>query len=311
MAQIKAIVDKLLTNVSQMYVPEGYISEMVLPVLQSKQKTGKIGKYGKDHLRIEHALSGGRAAYRRVEPVVRSSDSYSIESYGLEGMVTEDDYDNVEQPFDAEKDEVTGLSTLIWLNKESALASSLTSTAIITQNTTLVGTQQFSDYSNSDPIGVFKTARLAVYDGCGLPPNMAIVPWKVANTLAYSPAILDALGFAQNRAGQLSEAELAKALGVEKLLIPKAKYNSAKEGQSDVLADVWGDDILMYYAPASAGKYQTSLGYHVQLSGRGSKRVTKYAINNPPNATGITCDDSYDFVITTVGAAYLIKDCLA
>lgn len=311
MAQVKAIVDKLLTNVSQMYVPEGYISEDVLPVLESKQKTGKIGKYGKDHLRIEHALAGGRSEYRRVEPITRSSDSYSIDTYGLSGLVTEDDYSNVEEPFQAEQDEVIGLSNLIWLNKENALASALTSTSIITQNTTLVGTQQFSDYSNSDPIGVFKTARETVYNGCGLPPNSALMSWEVANTLAYSPQILDSLGYAYNRAGQLSEAELAKAMGVEKLLIAKSKYNSSKEGQTDVLASVWGDAILFYYAPQKAGKYQVSLGYHVKLAGRGSRRVTKYNVNNPPNATGITCDDSYDFVITTVGAGYLIKDVLA
>lgn len=311
MAQLKAIVDKLLTNVSQMYVPEGYIAEDVLPLLQSTQKTGKIGKYGKDHLRIEHSLVGGRGAYRRVEPIVRSSDSYSIESHGLEGMVTEDDYRNVEEPFDAEKDETLGLNTMIALNKEYALASTLTSTSIITQNTTLSGTSQFSDYANSDPIGVFKTARLAVYNGCGLPPNCALMSWEVANTLAYSPQILDALGFAFNRAGQLSEAELSKAMGVEKLLIAKSKYNSAKEGQTDTLASVWSDDILMFYAPDKAAKYQTSLGYRVALSGQTQRRVFKFKIDNPPNATGILCDDSYDFVITNVAAGYLIKDTLA
>lgn len=311
MAQTKAIVDKLLTDVSRMYIPEGYVSESILPVAQSKQKSGLIGKYGKSHLRIEHSLSGGRAAYRRVEPIVRSSDAYLIESHGLEGVVTEDDYSNVEQPFDAEKDEVLGLQTLIWLTKESALASALTSTAVLTQNTTLAGTDQFNDYANSDPLDVFKTARLAVYNGCGLPPNMAIMPWDVMNTLAYHPAILDALGFTQNRAGQLSEVELAKALGVEKLLVAKAKYNSAAEGQTDVLANVWGKDIVMCHVPASSGKYQTSLGYHVQLSGRSSRRVFKYDIKNPPNSTGITCDDSYDFVITDVGAGYLIKAAIA
>ena len=225
--------------------------------------------------------------------------------------MTEDDYDNVELPFAAEEDEVKGLSNLIWLNKEVALATSLTSTSVMTQNTTLVGTQQFSDYSNSNPIEVFKTARQAVYDGCGLPPNCALMSWEVANTLAYSPAILDALGFSQNRAGQLSEAELCKAMGVEKLLIAKAKYNSAKEGQTAVLSSIWGDAIVFYYAPASSGKYQTSLGYRVALAGRTSRRVFKNAVTNPPNSMEILCDDSYDYAITTVGAGYLIKDCLA
>lgn len=311
MSQTKAIVDKLLTNVSQMYVPEGYVSEQVLPLVTSKQKTGKLAKYGSNHLRIEHSLVGGRAEYRRVEPIIRDSDGYSIESHGLEGVVTEDDYSNVELPFKAEQDEVLGLSTLIWLNKENALAATLTSTSVLTQNTTLSGTSQFSDYANSDPLGVFKTARLAVRDGSGLPPNAAVMDWKVANTLAYHPGILEALGFTQNRAGQLSDAELAKAMGVERLYIAKAMYNSANEGQSDSLSAVWGKDIVLFHAPVQAAPYQVSLGYRVALEGRSQRRVTKYDINNPPNATGITCDDSYDFVITKPGAGYLIKDAIA
>jgi hypothetical protein len=311
MAQLKAQVDKLLTNVSSMYLPEGYISEEILPLLSVKQKSGKLGQYGASHLRLEHSLSGGRSAYRRVEPITRTSTTYDVESHGLEGLVSEDDYRNVEEPFDAEKDEVTGLSNLIWLNKEMALASALTSTSILTQNTTLTGTGQFSDYSNSDPIGVFKTARQAVYDGCGLPPNKAWMSWEVANTLAYAPAILDALGFAQNRAGQLSDAELAKAMGVEKLYIAKAKYNSAKEGQTASLATIWGKDVGFFYAPDKAAKYQVSLGYRVALSGQEQKRVFKFPVNNPPNSTGILVDDSYDFLISNALAAYLVKAAIA
>lgn len=311
MSQLKAVQDNLLTNVSQMFVPEGYVSELVLPLVTSKEKTGKLGKYGKAHLRIEHALAGGRGQYRRVEPIVRTTTSYEVESHGLEGLVTEDDYRNVQLPFKAEEDEVLGLSTLIWLNKESALASTLTSTSVLTQNVTLAGTQQFNDYANSDPLDVFKTARLTVRDGIGLPPNFAVMDWKVANTLAYHPGILEALGFTQNRAGQLSDAELAKALGVEKLYIAKAMYNSAKEGQSDVLAAVWGKHIVFGYAPSKAAPYQESLGYRVALEGQSQKRVFKYNVNNPPNSTGILVDDSYDFLISNALGGYLVVNAIA
>lgn len=311
MAQIKAIVDKLLTNVSSMYQPEGFISEQVLPLVEVKQKTGLLGKYGSDHLRIEHSMAGGRGEYRRVEPITRTTTSYQVESHGLEGLVTEDDYRNVELPFDAEKDEVIGLSNLIWLNKESALASTLTSTSIITQNTTLSGTSQYNDYLNSDPIGDFKTARLTVYNGCGMPPNAALMSWEVANTLAYHSQILSALGFAQNRSGQLSDQELGKAMGIEKLYIAKPKYNSAKEGQTASLSSVWGKHIVFFYAPDKAAPYQTSLGYRIALQGQAQKRVFKYSVNNPPNSTGILVDDSYDFLISNVGAGYLIKDAIA
>lgn len=312
MAQLKAQIDKFLTNISNGFEgTEGHIVDMLFPKVPVKQKTGKIGKYGAAHLRIEHSLVGGRSEYRRVEPIVRSSDTYSVESHGLEGLVTEDDYRNVEEPFDAEKDETLGLKSLIEINKELAVATSLTDTAVVTSNTTLAGNAQFSDYNNSDPIGVFKTARLAVRDGIGLPPNWAAMDWAVANTLAYAPAILDALGFAQNRAGQLSETELAKALGVEKLYIAKGRYNSAAEGQSDVMANIWGKHILFGYSPASPGKYQLASGYQVVLSGQEQTRVFKYDVKNPPNSTGILVDNSYDIVLTDVGGLYLIKDAIA
>jgi len=311
MSQLVAIVDKLLTNVSSMYVPDGYVSELILPLVQSKQKTGKFGKYGASHLRIEHSLVGGRGAYRRVESVTRSTTSYDIESHGLEGLVTEDDYRNVELPFRAEEDETLGLSTILWLTKEKALGDTLTDTAVITQNTTLAGTAQFNDYANSDPLDKFKTARLTIRDASGIAPNAAVMDWKVANTLAYHPGILEALGFTMNRAGQLSDAELAKAMGVEKLFIAKAVFNSAKEGQTDSLGAVWGKHIVFAYVPDKAAPYQVSLGYRVALEGQSQRRVFKYSVDNPPNSTGILVDDSYDFLISNVAAGYLIKNAIA
>jgi len=311
MSQITAIADKLLENVSNIYLPQGLVADLIFPEIKSKQKTGKLGAYGTNHLRIEHSFVAGRASFRRVEAIVRSSSSYSIESHGLEGLVTEDDYDNVELPFDAEKDETIGLTSLIQMAKEQAVADVLTSTSILTQNTTLSGTSQWNDYAASDPIDDINVAREAIYDGCGFAPNVAIMPWQVANKLAYSPQVLDALGFAANRAGQLSPAELAKFMGVDKLLIPQVKKEGAKEGQTSSFADVWGNDVVMAYIPAQAAKYQKSLGYKLVLSSRPARRVTKYQPGNPPNSTAILVDDSYDFLIASVGCGYLIKSAIA
>lgn len=309
MAQLNAIVDKLLTDVSVGYFPTGYIADQVLPFKQVVQSSGLAGTYGKEHLRIERSYIGGRGKYRRVEAVSRSSTSYLIEGHGLEGLVTESDYRNVELPFDAEKDEVEGLTHKILLEKEKVLADTLTSASIITQNVTLAGASQYSQYGTSDPIGDFKTARETIYGACGLPPNKAIMDWKTMNTLAYHPGILDALGFTQNRAGQLSPAELAKAMGVEQLLIGMVVYNSANEGQSDSLAAVWGKNVVFYHAPDKPGKYQQSLG--LQLGYADKRRVFKFEGQNPPNSTKILVDDHYDWVLTDVACAYLIKDSIA
>lgn len=311
MAQNRAIIDKLLTNVSSMFVPTGYISEMLLPFVGVTQKTGKLAKYGLSHLRIESSYTGGRGAYRRVEPIVRSNTGYEIEGHGLEGLVTADDYRNVEVPYDAEADETVGLTAHLWLEKEKVLADTLADTAVITQNQTLSGTSQFSDYDNSDPLGVAKTARAAVRAGCGKAPDTVWMTWTVADTLAYHPQLLDFLGFKEARPGGLTYPELAKALGVQKVLIADVMYNSANEGAADSLADVWGKHVWWGVCPAQAQVRQVSLGYRLGYTGGMPRKVYKQPSFNPPNGTILLVEDEYDFLLSNVGAVYLAKSAIA
>ena len=46
-----AKVDKILSQFSQMYRNENYISELLLPPLKVVEKTGKFAKYGTENLR--------------------------------------------------------------------------------------------------------------------------------------------------------------------------------------------------------------------------------------------------------------------
>lgn len=311
MSQLKAQVDKLLSNVSSKYVPKGFVCEEILPVIQVKQYSGLLGKYGMSHLRIENSIKGGRGQYRRVETTSSSTASYNVEGHGLEGLVTKEDYANKELPFDAEKDEVDGLTTALWLEKEKVVADSLTSTSIITQNTTLSGTAQFNDYANSDPIAKFNAARAAILNGCGMMPNFCVLDILVWNTLRFHPAMLDSLGFKYDRAGGLRQDELASALGVEKVFIAEARYNSAKEGQTDALSAVWGKHMVFGVAPAAAAVKQVSLGYRVQIQGSMPRKVYKWDVNNPPMSKAILVEDEYDFLLSNTAAAYLIKDSIA
>ena len=311
MSQLKAIVDKLLTNVSSALVPDGYIAEALLPSISSKTSTGLLAKYGMNHLRIESSLKGGRGQYKRVESITRSTSSYSIVGHGLEGLVTADDYRNTELPYKAEEDEVMGITTMLWLEKEKSLADTLGSTSVLTQNTTLTGSDQYSDFLNSDPLSDFSAARSAIRSGCGLPPTHAIMDWSVWNKLRFHPQMLDYLGYKQARPGGLSETEMATALGVENIKIGKAVYNSSNEGQADALSAVWGKNIVFAVLPAKAIAYQTSLGYIVGFEGEQPRKVYKQDNFNPPGSTSILVEDSYQMLISNAAAGYLIKSCIA
>lgn len=311
MSQLKAQVDKLLTNVSSALIPKGYIAEDLLPFIGSKQSTGLLGKYGAQHLRIESSLKAGRGAYKRVESITRSTTSYAIVGHGLEGMVSAEDYKNVELPYKAEEDEVMGVTTMLWLEKEKSLADSLTSTSVMTQNTTLTGTNQYNDYLNSDPIADFATARSTVRSGCGFAPDTAVMDWAVWNKLRYHPNLLDYLGYKYARPGGLKEDEMAVALGVDKVLIAGSVYNSAQEGQTDVIAAVWGKNIVFGVFPDKAVPYQVSLGYIVGYEGQQPRKVYKQENFNPPGSTSILVEDNYCMLVSAVGAGYLIKNAIA
>lgn len=311
MAQLSAIVDELLSDVSSMTVPKGYQSEALLPYVPSKHQTGKLAKYGQQHLRIESSLKGGRGQYRRVESIVRSQDSYSIDGHGLEGMVTKEDYKNVMDPYKAEEDETLGITAMLWLEKEQVLANAITNTSTITQFVTLGALQQYNDYANSDPVGDSQTAAETIMTGVGVEMDTMLGDFLVINRLRNHPGILDAIGFKYARPGGLKDDELARAFNVERILVAKARYNSAKEGQTDALSPVWGKDLLFCAAPNAASRMQISVGYWIGYEGESPRKVYKEDQFNPPGSTKILVEDNYAYMLTNVKAAYLVKAAVA
>jgi hypothetical protein len=310
-SQIKAQVDKLLTNVSLQVPSQGLVADEVLPKLVVDQYTGLIGKYGEEHLRAEQDLGGGRHEYRMVDPIdYKAGHPYSIQDHGLVDMVVKRDLKNIEDPFNAESDKVLGLTQKVLINKELAIAGLMTSTSILTNNVTLAGTSQFSDKANSRPLTVFENAHNSLINKLGVMANTAIMSLATFNAMKAHPEILEKLGFKDNRAGLLSVDDLARAMDVDKIFIAQGIRNTAKKGQSSVIGAIWGKDIVMYYKPQGPAKEQISLGYKLNLRGEESRQVRKYYVDNP-GATAIIVEESYDYQITMPEAGYLIKNAIA
>lgn len=309
--QQNAQIDMLLTQASSGYFPDGYVSEQIFPTVDVVQTTGLLGKYGSNHLSIQNTVVGGKGKYRRVETQVRSTTNYNVEGHGLEGLVTDKDYRNVLKPYDAEKDETLGITSILWLEKEKSVADALTDSAILTNYAALTGTDKWSDFGSSDPIDDITTGLNSVRDTSGAIANTIIMDYKVAMKLKYHPQLLDQLGYKYAKPGGLSYDEIAQALSVERILVPNVMYNSANSGQTAVLAPVWGKHCVIAALPKSADLRQVSLGYLVRLAGKSPRQVYKWSENNPPGSTAVLVEDSYDYLLSNVGAAYLLKDVIA
>ncbi len=309
--QSRALVDKLLTNVSNQLIPEGYISEMILPKLTVKQDSGKIGKYSNDHLRLIDTRVGGKGKYPMVDTVVRSSTTYELQDHALKEILTQEDFRNVEAPFDARQDATIALTTHLWIEKEVGLATTLGDTGIITNNVTLSGTDQWTDYTNSNPLEDLRDGRRAVRGGCGKKSNMAFMDEDVADTLRFHPQLLDSLGFKDNRPGGLTDSELAKALKVPFVHVGEVVFNDSRQPGADNLTPVWGRDFWYAHSPKSASRRQQALGYRLQASGESARQVYKFSQDEPINSEKVIVKDKYQQLLVNTDCAFLIKDAIA
>lgn len=311
MAQTRALVDKLLTNVSLGYAPAGHIAEIALPNLQVNENTGLIGKYTNAHLRIEDTKMGGRAMAKRVESIKYDvSEGYVVDSHGLEDIVTPEDVRNIPDPFSVESDKVMGLTQLLKLKKEKAFADIVTNPAVVTNGVTLSGGTQWDQYTTSKPIEDVKTARMAVKSACGFFPNRAIISPRLAEVLSYHPEVITNLGFNFEKAGALTFEDIKKFFKVDFLHVGDVQYDSSAEGIAESMGELWSNDLVFYYAPTTPSKFQKSFGYYLTINGGAGMKVYKSAIDNPPESTSIIVKDEYGYKITNSSCAYLIQNAI-
>lgn len=303
-----AIVSKLLTDVSNGYFPTGFIADQILPKKYVPQTTGKIGKYNNNHLRLVTTIHTGKGPYRQLEAVQVSSDSYEIDDHGLHDIITKKDMVNFEDPFDAEVDSALALKLALMIGKEYALAAALQSTSIITQTSTLTGTQRYNniEHADSQPIQDSITAHNAIRDATGMRANVVIMNGKVYDYMSRHKQLLGALGYTRTPEGGLPTDALARVLNVEKVLVGEAMYNNAKEGQADNLTNIWGND-LVYARIGAPSLRQKVLGFEMRLIGQQPYEVATYTPTMPLKSKGIIVADGYDQLLLNTTCAYLFK----
>ena len=305
-----AKVDKILTQFSQAYRNENYVSERILPVLTVKEKTGKFAKYGKENLRTYtdqiFRAPGTRAV--NVDYSV-SQGEYSCRERSLEKLVPDEFANNTDDPYDAKRDATSVIMDNIWGNQENALATVMSNTSTLTQNTTLSGTSQWSDYTNSDPFDDIETAIETVRIATAQRPNVIVLSHASWVVLKKHPDVREQVKYTNG--GQLSGSAfnsfLKEFFNLEEVIVADAVRNTTDEGQSDTLADIWGKHCWLLYRSPRPTLMKASFGLTLSDVPR---QVDTYR-EEPKKSDVIRVRYSYDQNLMDVTLAYLIKDSVA
>src|SRR5262249_12554768 len=156
-----------------------------------------------------------------------------LNEHALSAFITERQYKLGGSSLSVETQVVEGIASQMELTDEYALASTLADTGVVTHNTTLSGTNQWSDKANSNPFTDITTAVTTQAISSPMPANPAWMSLDVWLQIITHPDSLARLGMTQDRA--MSEQHFLNLMapsGITKLYIGKAMYNTAAEGQT-------------------------------------------------------------------------------
>jgi len=304
--------DAPLTQVSKRIGndPANFISEVVLPTLMVDKKTGKIAAYDGQNLKKPVNTVWAPLSEPNTTNFGRKYDDYGpLQRHALDDIVSWDEDQMTQPPFDAQVDSVTHLAEQMAIDKEINAAAALSDAGTLTQGTTLSGTSQWSDYGNSDPFTDIVTGANTMGKYGLKRPNTIFFSMDVWAQIQNHPALLERVKYSQ-LATLTTElfAQLLAPQGITKVIVAPAVYDTAAEGLDASNSYVWGKHVWLAYITPTPGLRTLNGGYTLTLNN--GKRVESF-YDWKKAAQYIRSIDYYQQLIMMPEAFYFIQNAVA
>jgi len=253
--------DQILTNISIMYRNAAYVGTEIMPIVPVKKKSDIYYIYDSkaDRFRIPKTLRAPRSESRTVDWKV-TTDGYVCDEHALNSLIDDIERDNADKPLNLETDTVEFLTDIVTLGLEMRIKDMIEATLSANAPTNGV----WSDYTTEtiDPIADIEIAKAAIHAVIFREPNVLLLGKAVYDKLKYHPKIIELIKYSQK--GVLTTDLMASIFGIEKVIVGKAGYNTAKEGKTAVLSYLWGKNAILAYVEPRPGIKKFSLGYTFQ-----------------------------------------------
>lgn len=231
---------------------QGFVGIQVLPIFGTEKKESNFSKIPvesllKDPEAAERAADG---SYNRIDWEFET-DYYSCKEYGLEGRIDDSDKEHYSTYLDVEAANARIVNHALMMRQERRIAALLFSATTFSGYTGGVSVEWDSSTCTATPVTNIQTAKDNIRANCGLVANSLLLSYKNWSVLRRSSQILDYTKYTQPTGGLLKVEQVKEALELENIFIGGAIYDSAKEGQTKSIADIWDDEyaLVFYRAP--------------------------------------------------------------
>jgi len=301
------VTDPVLTQIAIGYTNEDFVGTLLFPIVENQKKGGKYVEFGKEAFKIYETQRAPRSRSNRIDWAA-TSKSLNLEEQSLEIPVDFSEFEEATDPIEPEQDATWTVTEAMRLKLEKTQADLAQDANQYGANNkkTLSGTAQWSDLTNSDPIGDVQDAREAIRSAIGRYPNTMIMGPLVFKALQKHSQILERIKYSMK--GIITTDILAQIFELKKVAVGAGVYADYQ----GTFYDLWGKKVIIAYVPEPQNgrnnKFRPSFGYTFRQQGR--PKVRKY-VDEPFKSEIIEVEDVWDVKITAAGAGYLIIDAVA
>lgn len=309
MSKAPFTIDPYLTGIAIGYKNPAYIADQVMPRVTVGKMDYKFTRYPiGEEFQVPNTLVGRRGEPRKIE-LTGTEDAGSCKDYGLEDSVPQSDIDQAPPNYKPLDRAVMKCTEYVALSREVRVATIVQATANYGANNriTLAGSDQFSDYDDSDPLGVI-TAGL---DACVMRPNTIVMGRPAWSKLRGHPAIVKATNRNAGDAGLAAKQAIAEVFEVQNVLIGESFLNTAKPGQAPVISRVWGKDIaLLFINPLADAESGITFGWTAEYGSRVAGQYPDMKVGLRGGVT-VRSGETVDEKVIANDVGYLIKAAVA
>lgn len=261
-----------LTGIAIEYRPKNFVIDRILPGVGSATEQGIYYTWDFGNFNVPETLRNPRAVYKEID-FTATEQTFKAREDGLEGRIDDRERRQAVGILDPDAGLTRRLTNAILLSRERRGINLLTNPANITQNTTLVGAAQWTD-PTSDPAADASTAQSTIRAATGWTANVVAMGQSTRNALRLHPAVIDFVEGARP-----NDQDLADFFEVEEVVVAGAVYNTAREGGTTALSDLWGGDVLFFHRTANPSIDEPNFGYQFVVQDTNVFRYREAKVN--------------------------------
>lgn len=309
------VFDPVLSNLARSYRPNGFIARELLPSIPVATLSGQYPTFDKAYWfqQLTDNQVNDRAPAKEVE-FTWSTEQYLAREFALKVSISDLEKAQTIPQLKLEQNKTDLLSLQMELAYELRVAQKL-------MLTTDVGSLEVGGITAANSHGGtawdgagnpetdLKTASLAVYRLTGRRPNVVVIPFEVAYALAVNAtfrALLryDATG-KDNDIITVGDRILPAIIHGMRVVIPTgAQVDSAREGGTASITEIWGKHVRCLFVDPSAGWGVPTVAYRMEHT---PKRVTKWS-EIDPDVDYVREMERFDVKVVAPDAGYVIKN---